>query len=323
MTPLIRWLLAALSPAGPRAGLTTLIFHRVREGGDPLWSGGPDERQFDELLSTVETMFRVWPLDEAAEALNQGRLPARALSITFDDGYADNYTAALPILRRHRMTATFFVSTDFLDGGRMWNDTVVESIRLAPGPELDLSRLSLGTHRVGSIAERRATIRTLLGALKYVPMAERLRKVESLTASVEASLRTDLMLSTEQLRGLRAAGMQIGGHTCGHPILTSVTDEEARNEILQGKSRLEAILGEPLSLFAYPNGKPEQDYSAVHVKMVREAGYRTAVSTAPGMARQSTDPLQLPRFTPWDRAPWRFGLRMARNMQLPTQCVSV
>jgi peptidoglycan/xylan/chitin deacetylase (PgdA/CDA1 family) len=313
----LRWLYSALSPSGARAGLSILIFHRVRPEIDPIWPTAPDARRFDRLLRWVGAAFTVLPLDEAIEALQAGRLPARAMSITFDDGYADNHAVALPILRQHRMDATFFIASDFLDGGRMWNDTVVEAVRRAPQAELDLQSLGLGSHRVGDPAERRRAILSILGQTKYLPPAERAGLVRRLEATIGAALPNDLMMTSEQLRQMLAAGMQIGGHTRRHPILARVDDEEARDEIAGGKRALESLLGSRLTLFAYPNGKPGQDYLLKHAAMAREAGYSAAVSTSPGMARQGADLFQLPRFTPWDQTRWRFGLRLANNMRTP------
>jgi peptidoglycan/xylan/chitin deacetylase (PgdA/CDA1 family) len=64
--------------------------------------------------------------------------------ITFDDGYADNVEVALPILLRYEIAADFFVSTGFLDGGRMWNDTVIEAFRATPLDRVDLGDFGLG-----------------------------------------------------------------------------------------------------------------------------------------------------------------------------------
>ena len=68
-----------------------------------------------------------------------------------------------------------------------------------------------------------------------------------------------------------------------------------------------------MTLFAYPNGKPDTDFAARHAQMVREAGYAAAVTTAPGAAGRGADMMQLPRFTPWDRGALRFSLRMVAN----------
>ncbi len=88
----------------------------------------------------------------------------------------------------------------------------------------------------------------------------------------------------------------------------------ARREIADGRDVLEAIVRQPVRLFAYPNGKPNVDYPCAHVRMAKELGFVAAVSTAAGAARVG-DPLhQLPRFTPWDRTPRRWGARLARNL---------
>jgi peptidoglycan/xylan/chitin deacetylase (PgdA/CDA1 family) len=105
--------------------------------------------------------------------------------------------------------------------------------------------------------------------------------------------------------------MEIGGHTVRHPILTELADAEAALEITQGRDVLQGLIGAPVLSFAYPNGRPGRDYDARHVAMVREAGFETAVTTAVGVSRPGDDPLQLPRFTPWDRSPSRWLMRLA------------
>jgi peptidoglycan/xylan/chitin deacetylase (PgdA/CDA1 family) len=298
-----------------RGGLSILIFHRVLPKSDSLFPEEPDAKRFDEILSWVGGAFNVLSLEHAVSLLARGALPPRALAITFDDGYADNYAVALPILARHSMTATFFVASGFLDGGRMWNDTVIESVRAFDGSELDLSELGLGCHSTRSDQCRRATIDALLPKIKYRSLSERIDLVQAIADICRVTPPDDLMLSSTQLRALYAAGMSIGGHTCSHPILTQLEDDVARHEIAHGKAELESRLGHSISMFAYPNGKPNMDYSGKHASMVRDAGYSAAVTTAVGVARSGADVFQLPRFTPWDRSELRFGLRMVNNMR--------
>ena len=311
-----------LSPGGPRGRLSILVFHRVLSQPDPLFPGEPDARRFSEILSWVGRWFHVLPLDEAVSRLGTGTLPERAAAITFDDGYADNATNALPILRQHGIRATFFIATSFLDGGRMWNDSVIEAVRAHRGKALDLSDAGLGSFAVESDGQRRTAIETLLGRIKYLEPLKRVETVERIVAIVEGDLPDDLMMRSGQVLELRNAGMQVGAHTCSHPILKIAADDDARAEITRSKIALESLLGESVSLFAYPNGKPDVDYSATHVAMVREAGFVAAVSTAPGIAMQSADVHQLPRFTPWDRTRSRFGMRMLANLRVSSPRVA-
>jgi peptidoglycan/xylan/chitin deacetylase (PgdA/CDA1 family) len=293
--------------------LSILIYHRIVAEPDPLVPDQVCAGEFDWQLAALDRWFTVLPLREAATRLRSGTLPRRAACVTFDDGYADNVTVALPILRRRGMPATFFLATGFIDGGRMWNDSVIETLRRIAGNVLDASCAGLGNLDISTPLLRRAAIEQLLGVLKYLPLEERQRRVEQLATATSQSLPSDLMMSTGQVRQLCAAGMEVGAHTVTHPILAELDAERAGSEIRDSKRRLEAITGKPVTLFAYPNGKPGRDYRREHVEMVRGLGFEAAVSTAWGIARSASDPYQLPRFTPWDRSPPKFILRMLHN----------
>ena len=314
---LTRLPLSLLSPAGRHGRLSILIFHRVLPQVDPLFPGEVDASRFDTLCAWLRADFNVLPLDEAVRRLDSGSLPVRAACITFDDGYADNCTHALPILQRHGLPAIFYIATGFLDGGRMWNDTVIESIRRAPQTSLDLGALGiegLGRIELGSLPARRAAIDRILVAIKHKRADERLALTERLATQAGAPLPDDLMMRSDQVRQLRAGGMLVGAHTVSHPILATLSDDEARHEIAACREHLQSLLGEPVMHFAYPNGRPGADYNDESVRIVRELGFDSAVSTAPGAARSPTDRFQLPRFTPWDRTRGRFNLRMARTL---------
>ncbi len=304
-------LLRLLSPGG-RRGLSIMIYHRVLAAPDPLFPGEIDREAFSRHLGLLKSSFNVLALHDAVRLARAGELPPRAACITFDDGYADNAVEALPILQRFGLPATFFVATGFLDGGRMWNDTVIELVRRAPGESFDARTAGLGQLPLDGVDARRAAIGTLIGHLKYLPMEERLAMVELLAAEADYGLAEDLMMSSDQVRQLHAAGMGIGAHTVNHPILAAIPALLAGDEIAAGKQRLETLLGAPVPLFAYPNGKPNVDYRAEHVGIVRELGFEGAVSTAWG--GRCGDLYQLPRFTPWDLSAPRFQLRLALNL---------
>jgi peptidoglycan/xylan/chitin deacetylase (PgdA/CDA1 family) len=297
-----------------RQRLSILIFHRVLPRPDPLFPSELDAARFEDQLELIKACFNLVSLRDGILGLRHQTLPPRAACITFDDGYADNADIALPILQRHGAVATFFVASGFLDGGRMWNDTVIELIRRAPD-QVDLTRAGFGVLRLASVAERQAAIGTLLGKLKYMPLDQRHDHVELLRELIPVALPDDLMMTSSQVRQLHAAGMEIGGHTVNHPILARLDPAHARREIADGKEALEALVGSPVRSFAYPNGKPGQDYLAEHARMAREIGFDAAVSTSWGAARQASDPFQLPRFTPWDQGHGRFVLRMLQNMR--------
>lgn len=319
MNSLVRPIISRLSPGGANGRLSILIFHRVLPQPDPLFPDEVDVGRFDKICTWLKSWFEVLPLDEAILRLEAGTLPSRSACITFDDGYADNCEQAMPILQRHGLCATFFIATGFLGGGRMFNDTVIEAVRACAGPKLDLRGLSIegiDQFDVRDVAARRRTIGQLIGALKYLPQSRRDEMTAELAARARASLPIDLMMSHDQVRRLRSGGMQLGAHTVSHPILARIDAASARDEIVTGKRALEAIIGDRVTLFAYPNGKPGEDYLPIHVEAVRAAGFGAAVSTHWGAGRRTSDLFQLPRFTPWDRGATRFGLRLAMNLRL-------
>lgn len=298
--------------ATPR--LSILIFHRVHATRDTLFPHEPDAARFEQLMRFVAGAFTVLPLGRAAALLGEKRLPARALTITFDDGYADNAEVALPILRRLGLPATFFVATGFLDGGRMWNDTVIECIRACRESEIDLGEFGLGRRPLTDPARRVAAIEALLGKIKYLTLAEREAALQRLQGLVgDAALPSNLMMRSEQVREMHRAGMEIGAHTVRHPILTRLTPQEAEAEITEGRQRLESIIDAPVDTLAYPNGKPGQDYDHAHVELVRRLGFKAAVSTAPGVAQAGDDLFQLPRYTPWGSSLAAWGGRLILN----------
>jgi len=298
----------------PGRSLSILIYHRVLAQPDPLLPDVVDARRFDRQMALLRRSFNVLPLATAVRALRNGTLPPRAACITFDDGYADNAEIALPILHAHGLSACFFIASAYLDGGRMWNDDVIEYVRQARGTELTLpgpdgfdglKKLTIATPR-----DKVAAIGALLSALKYQPAARR----QALVAAIAPAATPRLMMRSDQVVALHRAGMEIGAHTASHPILASVPDAAARADIVAGRAALEALIDAPVRLFAYPNGKPGRDYDARHTAMAAALGFDAAVSTLPGVARAGADLFQLPRFTPWDRTRLRFWLRLQHNI---------
>ena len=305
-------LLPFLSAINRRSQFTILIFHRVLERQDPVRSD-LDSRAFESILATVAKHFRVLPLTEAIQRWQNNDLPGNSLSITFDDGYSDNFHIALPVLHRLGLPATFFVATGFLNGGWMWNDGVIEAVAQTQESVLDLSPLGLGLYRVATVEDRKKAIVSIIPKLKYRNKEERISAAGRILNIAAVDPPNGLMMGKDEVRLLHRSGMEIGGHTVDHPILATLEDAEAFRQIKDNKDRLEELLGRRITMFAYPNGKPGTDYGPQHKNMVRDAGYSAAVSTVWGCANERSDAYELPRFTPWDRSPSLFTLRLIRQ----------
>jgi peptidoglycan/xylan/chitin deacetylase (PgdA/CDA1 family) len=312
---MIRFPLSLAARSGQHGRLSILIFHRVLREPDPLFPDVPSAADFEARMRWVAAWCNVLPLQQAVERLFEGSLPARALAVTFDDGYADNEELAAPILHRMGLCATFFITTAYLDGGCMWNDRVIEAVRACRRDRLDLSALGLSIYELDSIGARRQCIDDVLKRVKHLEQDQRETTTRAIVAAAGGGHARALMMTRQQVRSLRTMGMEIGAHTMSHPILMRLEDGAALAEIRGGKAELEEIIDEPVDLFAYPNGVPGQDYSAAHAAMVRECKFKAAVSTAVGAASIRSDRYQLPRFTPWDRTRLRFGARLLLNLR--------
>lgn len=299
--------------------LLILSYHRVLPSTDPMLPGLPDQDAFEIQMKVVAQQFNPLTLSRAIDLMKSGSLPPRSLSITFDDGYADNFNVAHPILNKYGIPATIFVASGFLDGGRMFNDTVIEAIRRISGDTIHLPELGLPPMCIVTKNDRAKTTEKIISRLRYKSSNDRLHHANNLARIAGGNLPNDLMLTSAQLRELHAQGIEIGAHTVSHPILSSIRKQEAIREITECRSQLSKIIDSEIYGFAYPNGKPGNDYDLSHVDMVAKSGFTYAVTTARGACSEKTDRYQLPRFGPWNRTPVKFGLRLAREfMTSPT-----
>lgn len=297
------------SGTGKSKKLFVLIYHRVLDKPDFMRPGEVDRATFTWQMDLLSKYFNVLPLHDALQKMQADTLPSRAVCITFDDGYADNHTNALPILKQFNLSAIFFIASGFLNGGRMWNDTIIEAVRNFTLPELDLTVIALGQFDVSDPDKKCLAAAQIIRQIKHLPTAQRDEHTAFIAAQSE-NLPDNLMMTTEQLKKLHQNGMEIGGHTVTHPILAKLDAKIAEQEITANKTFLEKLLNTQLRFFAYPNGKALEDYLPHQVQLVKNVGYQAALSTHWGVAHRYSDKWQLPRFTPWDKSPLKFMLRM-------------
>lgn len=270
-------------------------------------------------------------LQQLVHGLQSGRLPHRAVAITFDDGYADNLFNARPLLEHYDVPATIFVTTGHIGcKSEFWWDEL-DRLLLQPGrlPEClhvsvngsayqwhlgeaahyseDASRRysswSMGENDDPS--PRHTLYRSLYQLLRPLPDGERRSVLNGLVAwaGVEPVGRpTHRILSLDETVALAEGTMiDIGAHTVTHPVLSTLPATAQRAEIEGAKARLEEILGHLVTSLAYPYGS-RSDYTSETVTIVKKAGFTYACSNFAGVVRRGTDRFQLPRFVvrDWD-----------------------
>ena len=121
------------------------------------------------------------------------------------------------------------------------------------GDTLDAREFGFGLLDISTLSQRRGWWKIL--ERWNLPSDNRQDTVDRFAAT-GGELPMDLMMTTGQVRQLHASGMEIGAHTVNHPILTNLDPEEARREIGRSRHALEEAIGAPVTLFAYPNGRP-------------------------------------------------------------------
>ncbi|HKR77728.1 MAG TPA: polysaccharide deacetylase family protein [Rhodanobacter sp.] len=264
-------------------GLVVLNYHRIGHAvGTPydhgLWSAS--EETFSEQMRFMRRHMDL--VDPADLAQLRDRARGRYAMVTFDDGYRDNYEAALPILRHEGVRATFFVATGFIDQPSLpWWDEIAWMVRTSRQPRLDL-RPWLDSPVEMDEPDRECTVRTLLRVYKTLP-GERLGAYLDAVGAATGSGRADpsrldhTWMTWNMLREMRDAGMTIGGHTVSHPVLANMNTAQQRDEILQCGKRLAEELGQPMDCFSYPVGYPAS-FDKRTREVLAEAGVRWAFS---------------------------------------------
>lgn len=285
--------------------LQVLAYHRIGElpGNDypfqqEIMSATPDT--FDQQLKFLKRNFNVVNFHTLADMADAGEpIPPGCVVITFDDGYADNYTNALSILQSHELTASVYLATGFIDSQQpFWFDMLSYYImKMRPGA-LHLNR---GNFRVDVTENNRSEVRRSLGqAVRVIADSSRLHILQELAEQSGVSPSAEERelarpLTWDEVRALDKAGIEIGSHTVTHPFLVQLSDEELRVELTQSKQRIEEETGTPVRSLSYPTGG-SQYYDARTTELTSKAGYRFAVSYDHASTRLANlKPFEIPR----------------------------
>ncbi|QBG36340.1 hypothetical protein EMK97_11755 [Litorilituus sediminis] len=286
-----------------------LNFHRVSHQSETEFDDSMSALEFREKMRFLKQHFNVISLSELIERAESQSIEPLTVAITIDDGYQDGYDVIYPILKELELSATYFIATEGLQAGCLWNDQITGAFentkvnRLAGF--LDLAEFDL------TIAKDKAKAHAAVQKkCKFMPLEQRSAAIETLQKILQVDVNKQIFLTKAQIKELHANGMLIGAHTHRHPILALEQDANSHFEILESKNNLEAILHDKVDIFAYPNGKEGQDFSQAHVDMLEEIGFNSAVMTTWGHVTPKTNKLMLPRFTPWDSDVTKFAIRL-------------
>jgi peptidoglycan/xylan/chitin deacetylase (PgdA/CDA1 family) len=303
-------LAARLAPPG----VAILMYHSIVEDpGATLNSIGLSQARsdFENQIRTVAHRYTPVSIEQVAEFANEQRpLPRRAVAVTFDDGFADNYECALPVLMRYGVPATFYIMVNAIESGTLpWYCRLNFALRTTRKPEWTDPEQGKAFKIGNAQALKAAYVRACeIGAKASAgPREDFVRLVET-TLEVEPC-EARLMLTWEKIRAMRRAGHTIGAHTLSHPNLAHISQEEARCEIAGSKQRLEEVMGEPIEHFSYPHPALNPQWTPQTLQITREAGFKSAVLTKCGPVRRGDEPQALKRIYPAnDFRQWTWNL---------------
>jgi peptidoglycan/xylan/chitin deacetylase (PgdA/CDA1 family) len=258
-----------------------LMYHRFARRSDGRRVGADDLEVQAKILR--DNSFNVVTMKELCARLEVGRpVEPRTVVITVDDGYEDFYTWAYPVFAKYELPVTVYVTTDFVDRKIwLWPDLIEYLLATAARGELALqmggARKAYSLH---TEEQRRNAWSDIGSYCLSVSNSEKQAVIRQLGEELQVSVPVVPVeeygaMSWEQLREMNSHGIDVGGHTLTHPVLTSLSRSEAEAEIRGSKARIEDRLSRAADSFAYPNGS-RGDYDEGIKALVRAAGYKNA-----------------------------------------------
>lgn len=258
-----------------------------------------DSRSFEAHLRYLIKFYRIVSLREVYLMLIEERpLQPSALALTFDDGHFSFYRQLFPLLQKYHVPAAVFIATDFVGTGKTywfdWVDAIIDQTTRNWVQVGDKTYLIPATDRY-DVKE------AIKDQLKALPEVKKRAMIESLAAQSDYRAsqvpKEAEVINWQQAAEMQASGLvDIGGHTCSHPILTRIPSLAARREIMESRRILQERLGTDVEFFAYPNGLL-QDINQEIIGYVQEAGYLAAVTLIEGVCRPGDDPFTLKRIS--------------------------
>jgi peptidoglycan/xylan/chitin deacetylase (PgdA/CDA1 family) len=272
-----------------------LLYHRVNDDGDPFFPSLP-RAVFAAQLDYLVARYRVEPLEDVATWLAEGAEGPPRVALTIDDGYPDTLEVVLPELDRRSLPATLFLSTGPPETGEaLWTDRTRWILKYATVPVLDVPALGLPGCPLDGSTARLAILDRLLPRLKARGPAEIISALVALEAALEPQGPPLRLLQWDGVRRLAKGPISLGGHSHRHYILSHLNDSQQEDEIATGLRLIEERTGARVRCFAYPNGE-RLDYDERAIAVLRQLGFRCAVTSRHALARPGPDPFRLPRF---------------------------
>ena len=312
-----------------------LMYHRVENLKHDPWQLAVSPAHFEEQMQVIQKYARPVQMCQMGKDLKKFLCGRREIVVTFDDGYADNFTKAKPILERYGIPATFFIVTSAIDKQEefWWDELeriILDAVTLPGSFDLDIASIkyswsidpdkgkklnaSEGSNKIpanGSVLSRIGfyyALWQILGKLSFSGRQESLEQLRHWAQQSVNPRKAYLPMSSAELTSLsREPLFEIGAHTVRHANLSLLPVGEQEEEISSSKRDLEQILDQPVTSFSYPFG----NYSTETPKLVERSKFLNACIGAKRPVTRNMNPYLMPRFgvNDWD------GDQFEKNLQ--------
>jgi len=289
---------------------TILMYHRIAADPEDPYSISVSPDRFEAQLRTITEVADIVDLDRLTAgivgnprpypAVGRGRRGRAQVTLTFDDGYADNVLAAYPVIEALGVPMTVYVATGSLGSPKgFWWDRLALLLHGRREVELDVE---IAGRRLRISLRGEAAAPTALVALHTRLRLRAVDEIETVLTVIAGQLRSPMpeperarVMTRDELRTFAASPLvTIGAHTTDHVLLAGRPLSEQVETMARSKTELESLLGRPVRHFAYPYGDGEA-FDSVSVEAARSCGFETACTTLAGRVTRLNDRLQLPR----------------------------
>lgn len=293
------------------SGIAWLLSHRVKPGGyiimyhsvggkGVFWDNVVRTDAFRKQIQWLSRHRKIVPVSDIVERLEQRLpIPNTWVALTFDDGYRDNYSSALPVLESMQAHASFYITWNVLSGKQeFFYDRIHESIRKTDRESIAIEfegRVFKGPTLTDS--QKLDLIQSIVLGIRNLSEAQRAQCVMQVEAACEnagSSVRQSYLDEQTLHAFSRSALVKIGSHTLSHPDLATCTDSLLKDELQLSKESLSALTGYAIDGLAYPFGKAV-NYNSDVSRCCAELGYNYALTTRYGGVNETSDPYQLCR----------------------------
>ena len=275
-----------------------LMYHRFSFENEPFKLSA---NVFEQHISILKKNYTVLSLEEISMHLTNGQaLPKNIAAITVDDGYADVYDIAFPLLKKHQIPATVFLATNFIEyRSWLWSNRLEFILKNSKKKEFSFALDQDYHFNVSTFSGWHKAQLRIYNYGRTLPAVDKNLLLDSLADVLSVKVPDVVIdqfapLNWDQIREMRDNGIHFGSHTRGHEILSRLSAGEAEVELRESKHLIEEKLNQSVTTFCYPNGTAE-DYTKETISMLKETGYDCAVTTIDGLNNGETDRFQLRR----------------------------